>query len=87
MRRTLSQAFATLDAVVALIGMLAFVIFVISIVGLHLFWACHEECHGTQCVYTRGNFGTLLNAYLAIFQLFSRYDPTHNMDYPRLRWP
>ena len=76
-RRTLSQAFSSLDAVINLIGMLFFVLFVVSVLGLHLFWDCHSECRGDNCatnhaVYTRGNFRTLLNAYLSNYQLFSR---------------
>jgi hypothetical protein len=71
-RTTLSQAFSSMHAVVSLIGMLAFVIFVLSILGVHLFWYCHETCHGRNCLYTPGNFDTLLSAFLSNYQLFSR---------------
>eukprot|EP01052_Picozoa_sp_SAG31_P006997 SAG31_NODE_329_length_17643_cov_10.377793_2_plen_1951_part_00 len=73
-RNTMSQAFSSLYSVFSLIGLIAFVIIIMSVLGRHLFWACHEHCldNPRSCVYTRGNYGTLFNAVLANYQLFTR---------------
>jgi hypothetical protein len=71
-RRTLSEAFASISAILNLLAMLAYVMFIFAVMGIHLFWHCHEHCHGDHCVYTRGHFGALLPAFLSLYQLFSR---------------
>jgi hypothetical protein len=74
-RRTLSQAFSSLYAVLSLVGMLAFIMLVTSVLGVHLFWECHKDCNQFEdgdCVYTRGHYGNVGNAFLANYQLFSR---------------
>eukprot|EP01050_Picozoa_sp_SAG11_P000599 SAG11_NODE_20_length_25330_cov_18.348143_17_plen_1316_part_00 len=76
-RRTMSQAFASLDAVFSLIGMLLFILVVMSLLGVHLFWDCHKHCieegiEESECVDTRGNYATLGNSFLANYQLFTR---------------